>query len=114
MNTSWSHHRLCDLQRQAARWRHSRPSIPDTTKPYRSVLKKACSAQLTKPQSSQSIDGDGIFINLSRLGSCRDESMDSVGCDTPGCNQEARPWRASASDVSPQRRIDFTRAPSCP
>lgn len=36
-----------------------------------SVLKKACSAQLTKPHSSQSIDGDGIYINLSRLGSCK-------------------------------------------
>lgn len=34
LNTSWSHHRLCDLQRQAARWRHSRPSIQDT-KHYR-------------------------------------------------------------------------------
>ncbi|CAH2209573.1 jg26701, partial [Pararge aegeria aegeria] len=31
LNTSWSHHRLCDLQRQAGnRWRYSRPSIPDT------------------------------------------------------------------------------------
>lgn len=35
MNTSWSHHRLCDLQRQAARMRHSRPSIPDTSKHHR-------------------------------------------------------------------------------
>ncbi|XP_063837452.1 voltage-gated potassium channel subunit beta-2 isoform X2 [Ostrinia nubilalis] len=118
MNTSWSHHRLCDLQRQAARWRHSRPSIPDTTKHYRSVLKKACSAQLTKPQSSQSIcEEDGIFINLSRLGPCRDESLDSDGCcETPGCtaSPETRPWRASANDVSPQRRMDLVRAPSCP
>ncbi|XP_059055184.1 voltage-gated potassium channel subunit beta-2 [Achroia grisella] len=118
MNTSWSHHRLCDLQRQAARWRHSRPSIPDTTKHYRSVLKKACSAQLAKPQSSQSIsESDGIFINLSRLGPCRDQSLDSDGCcENPRCTTgtEARTWRASASDVSPRPRTDLVRAPSCP
>ncbi|CAH2985434.1 unnamed protein product [Chilo suppressalis] len=117
MNTSWSHHRLCDLQRQAARWRRNRPSIPDTTKHYRSVLKKACSAQLEKPHSSQSIsEEDGIFINLSRLESCRDESLDSDGCcEIPGCAvSESRAWRASANDVSPITRIDLVRAPSCP
>ncbi|XP_028032939.1 voltage-gated potassium channel subunit beta-2 isoform X1 [Bombyx mandarina] len=117
MNTSWSHHRLCDLQRQAARLRHSRPSIPDTTNNYRSVLKKACSAQFAKPQSSQSIsEGDGIFINLSRLGPCRDQSIDSDCCENPGCtaSTETRTWRASTSDVNPRRRIDFVRAPSCP
>ncbi|CAH2034265.1 unnamed protein product, partial [Iphiclides podalirius] len=114
MNTSWSHHRLCDLQRQAARFRQSRPSIPDTTKHYRSVLKKACSAQLTKPQSSQSIsDNDGIFINLSHLGSCRDESVDSDTCETT-CTSRGRGWRASANDVSPQVTVDLSRAPSCP
>ncbi|XP_031767311.1 voltage-gated potassium channel subunit beta-2 isoform X2 [Galleria mellonella] len=118
MNTSWSHHRLSDLQRQAARWRHSRPSIPDTTKHYRNVLKKACSAQFAKPQSSQSIsESEGIFINLSRLGPCRDESLDSDGCcENHGytTGTEARAWRASASDVNPRRRIDLVRAPSCP
>ncbi|XP_050360478.1 voltage-gated potassium channel subunit beta-2 isoform X3 [Nymphalis io] len=117
ISTSWSHHRLCDLQRQAARWRHSRPSIPDT-KHYRNVMKKACSAQLTKPQSSQSIsDNEGIFINLSRLGSCRDESIDSDGCcETPCCisGEEERNWRASANDVSPSIRGDLVKAPSCP
>ncbi|XP_068625577.1 voltage-gated potassium channel subunit beta-2 isoform X2 [Battus philenor] len=112
MNTSWSHHRLCDLQRQAARWHHSRPSIPDTTKHYRSVLKKACSAQLTKPQSSQSIsDNDGIFINLSNLSSCRDTE---TCCETPCMSNEARAWRASANDVSPRISVDLVRAPSCP
>lgn len=36
------------------------------------MLKKTCSAQLTKPQSSQSIpESDGIYINLTRLGPCR-------------------------------------------
>ncbi|CAG9781959.1 unnamed protein product [Diatraea saccharalis] len=117
MNTSWSHHRLCDLQRQAARWRNSRPSIPDTTKHYRNVLKKACSAQFTKPHSSQSIsEEDGIFINLSRLQSCRDESLDSDGCcETPGCiTAESRAWRASANDISSRTRMDLVRAPSCP
>ncbi|XP_068625497.1 voltage-gated potassium channel subunit beta-2 isoform X1 [Battus philenor] len=116
MNTSWSHHRLCDLQRQAARWHHSRPSIPDTTKHYRSVLKKACSAQLTKPQSSQSIsDNDGIFINLSNLSSCRDELADTeTCCETPCMSNEARAWRASANDVSPRISVDLVRAPSCP
>nr|XP_026497826.1 uncharacterized protein LOC113401947 isoform X2 [Vanessa tameamea] len=117
ISTSWSHHRLCDLQRQAARWRHSRPSIPDT-KHYRNAMKKACSAQLTKPQSSQSIsDNEGIFINLSRLGSCRDESIDSDGCcETPCCisGEEARNWRASANDVSPSVRGELVKAPSCP
>ncbi|CAH0716128.1 unnamed protein product, partial [Brenthis ino] len=117
LNTSWSHHRLCDLQRQAARWRHSRPSIPDT-KHYRNVLKKSCSAQLTKPQSSQSIsDTEGIFINLSRLGSCRDESIDSDGCcETPCCVgvEEGRDWRASANDVSPMVKGDLVKTPSCP
>ncbi|XP_049884642.1 voltage-gated potassium channel subunit beta-1 isoform X3 [Pectinophora gossypiella] len=116
MNTSWSHHRLCDLQRQAARWRYSRPSIPDTTKHYRSVLKKACSAQLSKPHSSQSIsEGDGIFINLSRLGSCQGESLESEVCCEEVCGEEpGRAWRASASDVSPRSRLDLFRAPSCP
>nr|XP_034839541.1 voltage-gated potassium channel subunit beta-1 isoform X1 [Maniola hyperantus] len=118
LNTSWSHHRLCDLQRQAGnRWRYSRPSIPDT-KHYRNVLKKACSAQLTKPQSSQSInDNEGIFINLSRLGSCRDESIDSDGCcETPCCvnEEETRAWRASANDVCPSVPGDLVKVPSCP
>ncbi|XP_023953926.1 voltage-gated potassium channel subunit beta-2 isoform X4 [Bicyclus anynana] len=118
LNTSWSHHRLCDLQRQAGtRWRNSRPSIPDT-KHYRNVLKKACSAQLTKPQSSHSIsDNEGIFINLSRLGSCRDESIDSDGCcETPCCVnvEETRAWRASANDVSPSIKGDLVKVPSCP
>lgn len=40
MNTSWSHHRLSDLQRQAARFRQSRPSMPDTTKHYRVHLSR--------------------------------------------------------------------------
>lgn len=35
MTTSWSHHKLFDLQRQPARWRYSRPSIPDATKHYK-------------------------------------------------------------------------------
>ncbi|KAJ0183866.1 hypothetical protein K1T71_000289 [Dendrolimus kikuchii] len=133
MNTSWSHHRLCDLQRQAARLRHSRPSIPDTTKHYRSVLKKACSAQLAKPQSSQSIsESDGIFINLTRLKSCRDESLNSDGCCESGCTGGAvegaevegagddgtedleAAWRSSANDVIGHRRLDLVRTPSCP
>ncbi|XP_039763539.1 voltage-gated potassium channel subunit beta-2 isoform X3 [Pararge aegeria] len=118
LNTSWSHHRLCDLQRQAGnRWRYSRPSIPDT-RHYRNVLKKACSAQLTKPQSSQSIsDNEGIFINLSHLGSCRDESLDSDGCCETPCSvnvEEARAWRASANDVSPSIKEDLVKVPSCP
>ncbi|XP_060809705.1 voltage-gated potassium channel subunit beta-2 isoform X2 [Amyelois transitella] len=116
MNTSWSHHGLCDLQRQAARWRHSRPSIPDTARPYKSALKKACSAQLTKPQSSQSIisENDGIFINMSRIGPRRDASLDSDACcGTPGCTAtpNARDWRASANDISLGHLV---RAPSCP
>ncbi|XP_053624145.1 voltage-gated potassium channel subunit beta-2 isoform X2 [Plodia interpunctella] len=117
MNTSWSHHGLCDLQRQAARWRHSRPSIPDTARPYKSALKKACSAQLTKPQSVQSIisDNDGIFINLSRKGPCRDESLDSDACcaNPAYATPTTRDWRASANDVSPETR-NLVRAPSCP
>ncbi|XP_045458312.1 voltage-gated potassium channel subunit beta-2 [Melitaea cinxia] len=117
ISTSWSHHRLCDLQRQATRWRYSRPSIPDT-KHYRNVLKKACSAQLTKPQSSQSMsDNEGIFINLSRLGSCRDESIDSDGCsETPCCvtGDEARSWIASANDVSASVKGELVKTPSCP
>ncbi|CAH2103526.1 unnamed protein product [Euphydryas editha] len=117
ISTSWSHHRLCDLQRQATRWRYSRPSIPDT-KHYRNVMKKACSAQLTKPQSSQSIsDNEGIFINLSRLGSCRDESIDSDGCcETPCCvtGDEARSWIASANDVSASVKGELVKTPSCP
>ncbi|KAL4717501.1 hypothetical protein ACJJTC_000650 [Scirpophaga incertulas] len=117
MNTSWSHHRLCDLQRQAARWRNSRPSIPDTSKYYRNVLKKASSAQLSKPQSSHSIsEPDGIFINLSHL-SKREEPQDMVGCsaDSPCCaiTVETAPWRASTSDVSPRYK-NLVRAPSCP
>ncbi|CAB3225701.1 unnamed protein product [Arctia plantaginis] len=117
MNTSWSHHRLCDLQRQAARLRHSRPSIPDTTKHQRSMLKKACSAQLRKPQSSQSIpESDGIYINLTRLGPCRDESLDSDGCceTSGGICEGSRRWRASANDISPHTSKDLVRAPSCP
>ncbi|XP_075991491.1 potassium voltage-gated channel subfamily A regulatory beta subunit hyperkinetic isoform X4 [Anticarsia gemmatalis] len=129
MNTSWSHHRLCDLQRQAARLRHSRPSIPDTTKYHRpadylsksrsmSVLKKTSSAQLTKPQSSQSIeDGDAIYINLSHLGPHQDEPVDIDGCcETSICaiNAQSLPWRASASDISPHSSKDLVRAPSCP
>ncbi|CAH0578198.1 unnamed protein product [Chrysodeixis includens] len=126
MNTSWSHHRLCDLQRQAARLRHSRPSIPDTTKHHRSMLKKACSAQLTKPESSQSIedsDTDGIYFNFSRFGPCRDESLDSDGCcEAAGCtitvnaecNVSSRTWRGSANDVSADANMELVRAPSCP
>ncbi|XP_048488857.1 voltage-gated potassium channel subunit beta-2 isoform X7 [Plutella xylostella] len=114
MNTSWSHHRLCDLQR-AARWRHSRPSIPDTSRPLRnhaSVLKKACSAHLTKPESTQSIaDSDGIFINLSRYRrSSRDDALSLAAAPAAA----ARSWRASTSDVSPSDPPEMQRAPSCP
>ncbi|XP_032527522.1 voltage-gated potassium channel subunit beta-3 isoform X2 [Danaus plexippus] len=116
LNTSWSHHRLCDLQRQAARWHHSRPSIPDT-KHYRNALKKACSAQLTQPQSSHSIsDNEGISINLSRLSSCRGESIDSYGCcETPYCVsvEESRTWRASANDVTPNEKRELVKTTSC-
>ncbi|KAI8430895.1 hypothetical protein MSG28_001021 [Choristoneura fumiferana] len=113
MNTSWSHHGLCELPRMATRWRHSRPSIPDTH--YKYMLKKACSAQLTKPHSIQSITECDNWINLSRLSNRRDESVDSDCCEVPGAEGgEPRAWRASANDVSPQMRIDLDRAPSCP
>ncbi|XP_061704063.1 voltage-gated potassium channel subunit beta-2 isoform X3 [Cydia pomonella] len=120
MNTSWSHHGLCELPRMATRWRHSRPSIPDTH--YRNIiaqnmLKKACSAQLTTPHSIQSITECDNWINLSRLGSRRDDSIDSdVCCEASACeaSADARAWRSSASDVCPQMRIDRDRAPSCP
>lgn len=37
---------------------------------YQNVLKKACSAQLTKPESCTVInEPDGIFLNLSRRSS---------------------------------------------
>ncbi|XP_073954181.1 potassium voltage-gated channel subfamily A regulatory beta subunit hyperkinetic isoform X1 [Choristoneura fumiferana] len=109
MNTSWSHHGLCELPRMATRWRHSRPSIPDTH--YKYMLKKACSAQLTKPHSIQSITECDNWINLSRLSNRRDSDC----CEVPGAEGgEPRAWRASANDVSPQMRIDLDRAPSCP
>ncbi|KAJ2954399.1 hypothetical protein O0L34_g2662 [Tuta absoluta] len=117
MNTSWSHHRLCDLQRQANnRWRYSRPSFPDTSsiRHYRTMLKKACSAQLTKPHySTQSIDDGGIFINLTRLRSGQGESQDSDVCETTDGREDARSWRASAGDVSPHVYVEMEGA-TCP
>ncbi|XP_022832822.1 voltage-gated potassium channel subunit beta-1 [Spodoptera litura] len=121
MNTSWSHHRLCDLQRQAARLHHSRPSIPDTTKYQRNMLRKSCSTQLTKPESSQSID-DGIILNFSRFGPCRDASLDS-DCGSPGgcvitvsaeCNVTSEHhWQNSTVDISSNADDDLGRPPSC-
>ncbi|KAJ8737535.1 hypothetical protein PYW08_000130 [Mythimna loreyi] len=122
MNTSWSHHRLCDLQRQAARLRHSRPSIPDTTKHHKSMLKKSCSTQLTKPESSHSIDeADGIILNFSRFGPCRDASLDS-DCGEPAsctitvsaeCNDVPRAFRESAPDSSSNADDELFRPTSC-
>ncbi|KAH9628041.1 hypothetical protein HF086_018016 [Spodoptera exigua] len=121
MNTSWSHHRLCDLQRQAARLHHSRPSIPDTTKYQRNMLRKSCSTQLTKPESSHSID-DGIILNFSRFGPCRDASLDS-DCGSPGgcvitvsaeCNMTSEnQWQNSTVDISSNADDDLCRPPSC-
>ncbi|XP_047040708.1 uncharacterized protein LOC124645021 isoform X2 [Helicoverpa zea] len=122
MNTSWSHHRLCDLQRQAARLRQSRPSIPDTTRHPRSMLKKSCSTQLTKPQSSHSIDdNDGIYLNFTpcRFGPCRDESLDSdcgeaAGCTitvSAECNVPGKPRRGSAVDISTNADDELFRPP---
>ncbi|GBP97513.1 hypothetical protein EVAR_101157_1, partial [Eumeta japonica] len=85
-----------------------------------SVLKKACSAQLTKPESINSInENDGIFINLSRLHSCTDDHdncHDEEAQPTADNNDDILigPWRASTSDVRGYHKETLVRAPSCP
>lgn len=76
LKPSWSHHsRLCDLQHQASRWRHSRPSIPDTTRPYRVThtyqTKPIKQSHVSGLQASKTLTLVSFSANTSFLPFCR-------------------------------------------